>query len=98
MPELQMLSQGLDAAGIDLIGVSLDIDTADLVPAFLDSLAISYPVYTTADPAVPELYAGGELFIPLSILLDDQGRVLRVFGGWSPETAAALAELAAGSS
>jgi len=26
--------------------------------------------------------------VPLSILLDDTGRVLRVIGGWSVETAA----------
>ncbi len=97
MPELQELSPALDAAGIDLLGLSLDVDTADLVPAFLESLAITYPVYTSADPRVPELYAGGEIFIPLSVLVDDQGRVLQVLGGWSPETATALSELAAGS-
>ena len=39
---------------------------------------------------------GGEIFIPLSVLVDDQGRVLQVLGGWSPETATALSELAAG--
>ena len=97
MPELQELTPALDAAGIDLIGLSLDVDTADMVPAFLESLSITYPVYTTADPAVPELYRGGEVFIPLSVLVDDQGQVLQVLGGWSPETAAALSELAAGS-
>jgi thiol-disulfide isomerase/thioredoxin len=97
MPELQELNPALEAAGIDLIGISLDVDTADMVPAFLDSLAITYPVYTTADPRVPELYSGGEVFIPLSVLVDDRGRVLQVIGGWSPETAAALSELAAGS-
>ncbi len=97
MPELQKLSPALEASGIDLIGISLDLETVDLVPAFLESLRISYPVYTTVDPAVPELYSGGEVFIPLSILVDDRGRVLQVLGGWSPETATALDELATGS-
>lgn len=94
MPELQGLAPGLADAGINLAGISLDLETRDLVVPFLEQVGVTYPIYTTDDSRIPEIYADGELFIPLSILLDDQGRVLRVFGGWSPETAAALRGLA----
>jgi thiol-disulfide isomerase/thioredoxin len=96
MPELQRLAPALDASGIDLLGLSLDIDTSELVPAYLDSLGITYATYLSTGSGIADLYANGEVFIPLSILLDEHGRVSRVLGGWSPQTSAALEELAAG--
>lgn len=96
MPELQALHDRLRDAGIDLVGISIDTDSRDKVTPFLAGLGIDYPNYLTADPRVPDLYAGGRVSIPLSVLLDDQGRVLKVIGGWSEENAAAFRALAGG--
>jgi thiol-disulfide isomerase/thioredoxin len=96
MPELQRLEPALEASGIDLLGLSLDIETGELVPAYLNNLGITYSTYVSTGSGIAELYANGEVFIPLSILLDERGRVSRVLGGWSPETSAALEQLAAG--
>jgi thiol-disulfide isomerase/thioredoxin len=93
MPELQRLRPGLEASGIDLIGLSIDVETRDRVPAFLDSLGIDYPSFIADADQVAGLFRGAAVFVPMSILLDDRGRIQRVFGGWSAETAAALEAL-----
>ena len=39
------------------------------------------------------LYPRGEATVPLTVLLDDDGRVLRVYSGWSRESEEALRRL-----
>lgn len=87
MPELEQLSESLAAAGVDLIGISIDTDTVARVVPFLREVGTTYPVHVSNDDRIPGLFEGGEITVPLSILLDDTGRVLRVIGGWSVETA-----------
>jgi len=93
MPELEQLSEPLAAAGIDLIGISIDTDTVGRVVPFLREVGTTYPVHVSNDARIPGLFEGGEIVVPLSILLDDTGRVLRVIGGWSVETAEQFHEL-----
>ncbi|MFQ5744533.1 MAG: ASPIC/UnbV domain-containing protein, partial [Acidobacteriota bacterium] len=93
MPELEDLRARFGEAGIDLVGISLDVDNNELVPPFLASLGINYPAYVIDDPRLPDLYAGGLVFIPMSVLLDPDGRVAEVFGSWSPETSRAFQRL-----
>ncbi len=93
MPELQRLAPRLAAAGIDLIGVSIDVETRDRVPGFLGSLQIRYPSYFGDAEQVAGLFQDGVLSVPTSLLVDDRGRVVRVFSGWSTQTAAALERL-----
>ena len=86
MPELEQLSQPLAEAGVDLVGISIDTDTAARIVPFLRDMGTSYPVHVSNDPSLPDLFEGGAIAVPLSVLLDDAGRVLRVIGGWSAET------------
>ncbi len=95
MPELQILDPALERAGVDLIGVSIDTDTRTRVAPFLRSLGVGYPVYGTSDMRIPEIYKDARVSIPLSVLLDDEGRVLQVIGGWSASTAAQFRQLSA---
>ena len=81
-------------SGVDLVGISIDTDTADRIGPFLESTGVTYPVFHTLDPGVSDLYRGGQVSIPLSVLLDDQGRVLQVIGGWSFESAGQFRALA----
>jgi len=94
MPELELLYPDFDAAGIDLIGLSIDTDTRAAVRPFAESVGATYPIWLVDDARFGDIYMGNEVFVPMSVLLDDNGRVLRVVGGWSPQTAAAFRELA----
>jgi len=93
MPELEQLSGPLAAAGVDLIGISIDTDTVARVVPFLNDMGTTYAVHVSNDERIPGLYEGGAIAVPLSVLLDDQGRVLQVIGGWSVETAEQFHEL-----
>ena len=86
MPELDKLSPQFQAAGIDLLGVSIDIDTRDRIPQFLQDHGIRYAIYTIEGSSVEKIFSGDEVTIPMSFLLDDEGKVLKVFSGWSRES------------
>ena len=94
MPELQHLFAALAESGVDLVGISIDTDTADRIGPFVESIGVTYPVFHTLDPRVPDLYRDGQVSIPLSVLLNDQGRILQVIGGWSFESAGQFRALA----
>ena len=98
MPELDLLAPRLAAAGIDLVGLSIDTErTRQRVIPFLESLGITYPSYFADTEEVAGLFRGANIFVPMSILLDENGRPARVFSGWSPATEAALEDLVSGS-
>ncbi len=94
MPELQALYPRLERAGVALIGISLDTETVAQVPAYLRERGIRYPVYTTGPETIAALYRRGEMLIPLSLLLDDRGRVVEAFAGWTERSRQALNALA----
>lgn len=94
MPELEQLRAGLAAAGVDLVGLSIDTDTAERIVPFLREVGTTYPVHVSNDARITDLFEGGGILVPLSVLLDDRGNVLRVIGGWSAETAAVFRALA----
>jgi peroxiredoxin len=83
MPELQRLYSDLDGAGIDLVGVSVDFDTADNVGPYVKERKITYPIYITDEAAMETLYPRGDATVPLTLLLSDQGQVLEIHSGWS---------------
>ena len=94
MPELQTLQPKLRARDIEVLGISVDLASADQIPAYLSAYGIRYPIYTTDEESVPRVFPRGEVLIPTSFLLDDRLQVLEVFSGWSPETSRALHALA----
>jgi peroxiredoxin len=96
MPELEKLYPRLRAAGIDLFGVSVDLDTVDEVPGYVRSRGVTYPIYTTDEAALETLYPRGEATVPLTVLLDESGRVVQIHSGWSEQSRRALLALARG--
>lgn len=94
IPELQKLYARLTGAGVDLVGLSVDLDTVEHVPDYIRSRGVTYPIYTTDEAALETLYPRGEAVVPLTILLDDSGKVLRIYSGWSERSEKALVELA----
>jgi len=94
IPQLQRLHPALRDAGVDLVGVSVDLETVDNVPSYLASRQVSYPVYTTNESAMELLYPRGEATVPLTVLLDADGRILDIYSGWSEESETAVLRLA----
>jgi thiol-disulfide isomerase/thioredoxin len=85
MPELAALAERAPDR-LDVVGISLDTGAArGQVPRVAAKLGVGYPVFTTEEPAWPEIFAGEEVFIPLTYLVGADGRVLEVFAGWSEE-------------
>jgi len=87
MPELDSLFTSLAEDGIQVIGVSLDMGTSkDRIPAFLQKLKITYPIFTTDQHTFEKIYNSEQIFIPLSVLVDQQGRVVEALSGWSEQS------------
>jgi thiol-disulfide isomerase/thioredoxin len=95
MPELQRLSPDLAKAGIDLIGLNIDAEPSADVKGYLARRKVSYIVLVGGIPAIEAIYATEELSVPLSLILDDKGKVLEVLPGWSADTQRRLAALIA---
>ncbi|MCP3982338.1 MAG: redoxin domain-containing protein [bacterium] len=96
VPELQRRYRSLQRAGVDLVGLSVDLETVEEVPSYLADRGVEYPVYTTTGEAMQKLYPRGEATVPLTVLLDDRGQVLEVYSGWNERSEQALQELAGG--
>ncbi len=86
MPELEVLQAGLKEAGYKVIGVSLDEQDFDRVRQFGDRLGVTYPLYRTNPESVQRIFKSGEIFIPLSLVVDNQGRLVDIMAGWNPES------------
>ena len=94
MPELEALSKPLKAAGVEVVGISLDMgDHRSKVPSFLKRMGVTYSNFTTDESVFGEVFAGEEIFIPLSFLLDENGRIEKVFTGWTSEAETTLKSL-----
>jgi len=94
MPELQRLYPRLEQAGVDLVGISVDLDTAGDVADYVASRGVTYPIYTTDESTLELLYPTGEATVPLTVLVDEEGRILEILSGWSERTERALELLA----
>ena len=94
MPELQKLSEELRPAGVEVVGISLDMGAVrDKVPGFLARMGITYANFTTDASAFDRLFAGEQIFIPLSFIVDGEGRISDVLTGWSPAAEEKLRQL-----
>ena len=97
MPELAALSPSLAADGIEVVGISLDMGQAvGKVPRFLKRLGVNYPVFTADETVFTQIFAGEQVFIPLSFIVDRQGRVVEAMAGWSAEVEAKVRALGQG--
>jgi len=94
MPELEQLRAQLSANRVDLIGLNVDADPQANVSQFVSKTNVHYPIYLGGGPAIEQLFVGDELAVPLSVLLDESGRVTELISGWSAETKRRLSELA----
>ncbi|MDP9337803.1 MAG: redoxin family protein [Acidobacteriota bacterium] len=97
MPELQRLNASLAANGVDLVGVSVDAEPDAKVGEFANKMGAKYPIFVGGVPVIEKVFAGDQLAVPLSVVLDDQGRVLEIISGFSAATQRKFAQLAGAS-
>lgn len=93
MPELERLAPQLRAQGVDLIGLSIDTEGVGVVKEFLSRRPVTYPILNVGEQGMAQIFSGDEAAVPISVLLDPQGRVQQVIGGWSRRTARELEAL-----
>ena len=83
MPELQRLYPELQRAGIELAGISIDLDPAAVVPDYIAAIGVEYPIFSGGETSIPAMFSGEEALVPSSFLLDETGRVVDIFIGWT---------------
>jgi len=86
MPELDRLRAGLEKNGVDLIGLNVDAEPDGRVQQFLKKAPVNYPIYIGGMSAISQLFATDELTVPLSLVIDQNGRVEQLISGWSSDT------------
>ena len=94
MPELEKLYPELHAAGVEVLGISLDTGPARArVSRFLDRAGITYANFITPESGLEQLFAGDQVFVPVSFVIDTQGQIVDIFSGWSRESEMAIRRL-----
>jgi len=96
LPELQKLSNELGGKGLIVLAVDVDLPPISedgvaqqlelvrpRIQTFLSRTGITLPVYLVDGPTQATL---GLDRIPLSVLLDKDGGVVRIYPGYSPES------------
>ena len=93
MPQLQEIYEKHHGK-LQILGISLDPHQKKAaVQSFLKRHHITYPNFLGPSNMVPRIYATDEVFLPLSFLLDEQGRIQEIIPGWSDQTQARLRRL-----
>jgi cytochrome c biogenesis protein CcmG/thiol:disulfide interchange protein DsbE len=84
IPDLIELKNEYPPDKFEIIGISLDTDTKDMVPSFIERMNINYPI-AYGDMNIAQQY-GGIQSIPTSFVLDKEGRIFSSYVGYMPKT------------
>ncbi len=89
LPQLRELAKKLDAAGVPLIGVSLDNpDKTDVVAAYVRDQRLGFPnaILDSPDPTpiVNRLHPGWDADLPATFLVAKSGKTLQAYLGPIP--------------
>lgn len=80
----QVVAEG---AGLRVVGVSVDdAETAGAIPAVLEATGVTYPNFVAAKADWGRIFAGGTPAVPLSWVVDADGRIIDAFSGWNRDT------------
>ena len=81
MPEFERLQSQLRDQGIEVVGLSLDAGGPGMVEEYLRSHGITYSIFLAGENAVEQIYDVKDVWLPLSILIDESGTVREIFAG-----------------
>jgi peroxiredoxin len=82
IPDLERLYKRFNDQGLEIVGISLDMEGASLLNPFVKYYGITYPVVLGTREVVVDY--GGITGIPTSFLIDRDGRVAKHFVGFRP--------------
>ncbi len=82
MPELERRRESFAERGLDLVGVSVDTER-DAPVVELARARVRYPVYRIEPAELARLYATEAITVPLSFVVEADGRVAELIPGWS---------------
>jgi peroxiredoxin len=83
MPQFNRLYHELSPKGLALIGVAMDEEGAAVVKPFLAKHPVEYPI-TLGSAAVGKQY--GVENLPVTLVFDRSGKLLKRFDGYTKET------------
>ncbi len=82
IPDLERLYKRFNDQGLEIVGISLDMEGAPLLNPFVQHYGITYPIVLGTREVVVDY--GGIRGIPTSFLIDRDGRVAKHFEGFRP--------------
>lgn len=94
MPEFERLRPRLREKGIEVVGLSLDTGGPGVVEEYLRNHGITYPVFLVGEKALEQIYDVKDVWVPLSVLLDESGTVREIFAGPSMKVLRRIENLA----
>jgi peroxiredoxin len=96
MPELEAIHQSAGEKGLRVIGISVDDPTTrDGVPGFLQEMGITYPIAVAEAEFISNFYTTDNVTVPISVLIDAEGKISDLFSGWTAETREQLEAISA---
>lgn len=81
-PDLVRLHAEYGEQGLQVIGISLDLEGPEKVGPFVEEFAISYPILMGTQETA-DLF-GLQFGLPVTLIVDEQGRILRRIMGLFP--------------
>jgi peroxiredoxin len=83
LTELERLRPQLHGKNIEIIGLSLDTGSSAKVKVktYLKKYGLSFPVFLAGEDAVERIYDVKNIWVPLSVLIDESGVVRDLFTG-----------------
>lgn len=81
-PDLVRLHEEYSAQGLQVIGISLDLEGPEKVGPFVEEFAIPYPILMGTQETA-DLF-GLQFGLPVTLIVDEQGRILRRIMGLFP--------------
>ncbi len=86
MKELQHLREELRGKPVEIVGLSVDTTGNEIVRKFLKEKGIHYPVYLLEQENWPRLYRTEDIAVPMTLLVEADGKVAAAYSGWSAQT------------
>ncbi|MBC7542371.1 MAG: TlpA family protein disulfide reductase [Candidatus Sericytochromatia bacterium] len=80
IPDFVSLQKQYGAKGLQIVGIALDQEGADVVKPFAKENHINYPIALDTKSSVPALY-GGVRGIPTTFVIDRKGNIVKKFVG-----------------
>lgn len=80
IPHLTDLQKKYQTNGFQMLGISVDENPKEILPAFIEKMGINYPV-ALSSPSVIDGFGGVE-YLPTAFLINQEGQIVKKFVGY----------------